>query len=347
MVEGVEMGVVLDAMPDAVTVHSLDGVIRYANAKAADLAGKLPADLVGIKCSDIFHQNSVTCPHENVVSSGRTAQLEMRSKDGSSAFRITVAPVRGPGSALTGYVRVVRDVTERVRAQEALLRAERLATLGQMISGIAHDVGTPLSIISGYAEYLLMRTLPGGPGHKELSTILNQTRRIAEFIGQLLDLARPEQGRVDAIGLKGFLDELLELLGHHLKKAGVRARLLCATKAPVIYGDSPRLRQALFNLVLNASQKVGNGGELELVLEAPAGEDDMVRLAVIGTESGGASHDFSQSLAEFLNPERTDGVLGLGLSLTRENLTGLGARVHVVDSGDGKTHLAVELPLSR
>jgi PAS domain S-box-containing protein len=338
---------VLGAIPEPMTVHSGDSVIRYANRAAHRLWGNELCDLIGMRCGDIFHRDSAECPHEAVLASGQSAQVDWDVGREGPSYRITIDPIIAAGGSVRGYVRVARDVSDRVRTQEALLRAERFATLGQMISGIAHDVGTPLSIISGYAEYLLMRTVSGGPGHKELSTILNQTRRIAEFIKQLLDLARPEQGRVDAIGLKGFLDELLELMGHHLKKTGVKARLICTGKPPVIYGDSPRLRQALFNLVLNASQRVGSGGHLDLILDEAGTIEGSVMLAIVGTECGGMWHDFSQSFAEFLETGSSDGALGVGLSLTREILRGIGAKVRAIDSGEGKTYLAVELPVSR
>lgn len=343
----IELADVLGAMPDPMTVHSIDSVIRYANSEAGQLCGRDPDSLIGLRCAEIFHRGPAACPHEVVLATGKGAQVDSdRGRDGP-AYQITIDPIVTNDGVVKGYIRIARDVSDRVRTQEALLRAERFATLGQMISGIAHDVGTPLSIISGYAEYLRMRTLPGGPGHKELSTILNQTRRIAEFIKQLLDLARPEQGRVDAIGLKGFLDELLELMGHHLKKTGVKARLICAGKPPVIYGDSPRLRQALFNLVLNASQRVGSGGHLDIILDEAAAGDGFVLLAIMGTECGGTWHDFSRSFADFLETGSSDGVLGLGLSLTREILRGFGARVQAIDSGEGKTYLTVEIPVSR
>src|SRR5438128_11770060 len=102
-----------------------------------------------------------------------------------------------------------------------------------------------------------MRTKSEETGHKELMAILEQTRRVAEYIRIMLDLARPSQGRVDAIELKGFLGDSLDLMGSHLRKASVRVVLDCKSAPPVIYGDGPRLRQAFFHLLLSAGRGLG------------------------------------------------------------------------------------------
>lgn len=335
----------LDAMTDGISIHAADGRIEQANQAVAAICGKSRDELIGLYCSDVFHRGSGECPHEMVVLTGQNARVEFPSDDGGRFFRVTLDPI-SDGGEVVGYIRVTRDVTERVRTQEALVRAERFATLGQMISGIAHDVGTPLSIISGYTEYLLMRTTPGGPGHKELSTILNQTRRIAEFIRQLLDLARPDQGRSDAIGLKGFLDEVVELMGHHLRKAGVTPTLVCKVRPPLIYGDAPRLRQALFNLLMNACQCLGAAGQLEITLDESAGQLGFVQIVLSGVDGAGKPHDFAGSFAGFISPGRTDRVTGLGLSLTREILDGFGAKVASVETAGGGSALSISLPIS-
>jgi signal transduction histidine kinase len=212
-----------------------------------------------------------------------------------------------------------------------------------MVSGIAHDVGTPLSIISGYAEYLLIRTGPGTPGHKELSTILNQTRRIADFIRQLIELARPAQGRSDAIGLRGFLDELVELMGHHFRKAGVSVKLVCNTHPPLIYGDAPRLRQALFNLIMNASRNAGTDGRIEIVVSESGSE---VQISVCAVDPFGRVTDLAQFFGGLLNAGVETGAGELGLSLTREILAEFGARVSAAARGNG-TSIDVRIPVNR
>ena len=202
---------ILDAIPEGISVHSASGEILWANGKLCRLYGKPLAELKGLSCCQAF-QDSPACPHEQVLAAGTAAQLVGEVRVSGRNLSVTFEPIFDERNNTRGFMRVMRDVTNERHAQEQLLKAERFATLGQLLSGVAHDVGTPLNVISGYAEFLLMRTKPEGQGHKELSAILDQTRRIAAMLGQALDLARPAKGRTDAIEIKALLADSLDLI---------------------------------------------------------------------------------------------------------------------------------------
>ena len=314
---------IFNALDDGISIHALKGEVLYANNRMLDLLGKAASDVIGNNCAEIFHD--AACPHEEVTASGIRNRLEINSKDGRSVFQVTVAPIKNKRGKVSGFMRVVHDISEAERTQEKLIKAEHFATLGQMASGIAHDVGTPLNIISGYSEYLLMRTGPEGQGRKELTTIIQQTRRIADFIKHMLDLSRPAQGRRDAIELKSFLADSLELIGSHLRKADVKAFLTANAAPSLIYGDGPRLRQAIFNLLMNAGQHLGPGGEIEIAIGESTYPPDFIPIFILGTEQGGQAHDFSKSFSSLLTSGQNREGIGMGLSLTREILREFGA----------------------
>ena len=114
------------------------------------------------------------------MATGRGARLDEVRPSGR-IMSVTIEPLLNQHKTC-GFVRIVRDVAEVRFSQDQLLKAEQFATLGQILFGIAHDVGTPLNIISGYSEFLLMRIGSEDPGHKELSAILHQTKQIATLI---------------------------------------------------------------------------------------------------------------------------------------------------------------------
>ncbi|HEX5733041.1 MAG TPA: PAS domain-containing protein [Blastocatellia bacterium] len=335
---------VFDAIPEGISVHTTEGVILYANAKIAEICNKPLDEIVSRRCADLFHFEPHDCPHQDVIETGQRSELKSRQAVEERIYSISCEPIKNEAGALTGYVRLMRDVTERRRAQEELLTTERFATLGQMIFGIAHDVGTPLNIISGYCEYLLMRSTPGEQGHRELSTILQQTRRIADFIKQMLDLARPAQGRADAIGLKGFLTESLDLIGHLLRRENVKPSLVFNAEPPLIYSDAPRLRQALFNIFLNVSQRLGQGANLEITVDESPSDKRMTRISIVGIDKEGRGLDFSQSFAGFLDPTQSSEAIGMGLSLARHILDEIGAKVETVNMQDKGNALVVHIP---
>jgi signal transduction histidine kinase len=323
-------------------VHDLDGRVISANERVVRIYGS--SELIGAKCDQVFHSDGGECTHVEAIEKKKGIWAEKLISRGDQCFRIYVSPLLNGSEKVLGYVRVMRDVTEGEIMHSQSLWVERFTTLGHMINGIAHDVGTPLNIISGYAEYLMMRTKPDGPGHKELSTILSQTRRIAEFIKQMLDLARPAQGRIDAIGLKGFLGESVDLMGHHLRKAQVRTSLICRTEPPLIYGDAPRLRQAFFNLLLNACEKVGSEGSLEISLDDDTTDRAYAKIEVKGLDKSGAGIDFSNTFSTFLTVNQGMGNTGMGLALAKEILNDFGARFESTTPVDGGVGLIIYIP---
>lgn len=346
MLDSQQFGMTLEVMEDPVSAHATDGQIVYANKKLLELCSKSYDEVVGKSCEEVFHNGDDTCSHKQVLMTGEASQAGKRLDIGSRSFRIVINPLINAERVLVGYVRIMRDITERERAQEQLLKAERFATLGQMISGIAHDIGTPLNIISGYSEYLLMRTKPEAQGHKELSTIFQQARRVAEFLRQMMDLARPAQGRSDAIGLEGFLAGMLDLLSHHFRKADVKAVLKCDVATPVIYGDASRLRQALFNLLLNICQNNSPGSRIDVSVgnseEGPA----RIKIAFSSTEREGKLQDLSESFSGLMHNEQQAESVGLGLTLAREILEEFGAEIRFDKLDSGGAPLVLILPVS-
>ncbi|MGA9772386.1 MAG: PAS domain S-box protein [Blastocatellia bacterium] len=333
---------IFDALDDGISIHAITGEVLYANNRMLEILGKAARDVIGNNCANVFHDE--VCPHETVTATGVQRRLEISSKDGKSVFQVTVSPIKNRLGNTSGFIRVVHDISEAERTQEKLIKAEHFATLGQMASGIAHDVGTPLNIISGYSEYLLMRTGPEGQGRKELSAIIQQTRRIADFIKHMLDLSRPAQGRRDAIELKSFLADSLELIGSHLRKADVKAVLTCHAAPSLIYGDGPRLRQAIFNLLMNAGQYLGQGGEIEIAITESTARPDQIPVFILGTEKSGEAHDFSRSFSSLLSSGQTREGIGMGLSLTREILREFGASLDSTAVEGRGVALVLQLP---
>jgi signal transduction histidine kinase len=326
----------LDNLDEEVSIHAQDGQVLFLNARLLESLGGTAESWVGRRCEDIFPQDE--CPHKEAIQTRKPAQLMAAV----SRRTITVVPLTSPSGEPAGYARIARR--PEALSQDALLKAEHFATLGQMMSGIAHDVGTPLNIISGYAEYLLMRTKPEETGHNELMAILEQTRRVAEYIRIMLDLARPSQGRVDAIELKGFLGDSLDLMGSHLRKASVRVALVCKSAPPVIYGDGPRLRQAFFNLLLNAGRRLGAGGQLELSIEQPPEMPGFIGVQLSGVDREGRIQDYAETFAGFLSEARRWGAEDMGLALAKEILDDYGAKVTTLPVNGRGVALVVYLP---
>ncbi|HSE37276.1 MAG TPA: histidine kinase dimerization/phospho-acceptor domain-containing protein [Blastocatellia bacterium] len=337
----VPLGVILDVLPEAISIHKSAGEIIWANRKLCELYSKPVSELKTLTCCQAFHGDNSECPHEKVISAGQAVHLTYDLSLAGRTLSVTLEPLFGEGNQPWGFMRVMGDVTDERNAQEQLLKAERFATLGQLFSGVAHDVGTPLNVISGYAEFLMMRKSSGDQDYKELSAILEQTRRIAAIFSDALELSRPAQGRMDAIDLNALLADALSLVGHHLRKSDVQAGLTCRISKPLIYGEAPQLKQAFFNILLNAGQRVGTGGRIQLVIDEAAEMPGDLEIILLGTEASGVGHDFSTSLRKGVaGPEGA----GTGLHLATKILAEAGARICFTHSGDREPALVIKLP---
>jgi len=323
-----QLASVVNSLSDPISVHNQSGEIVWANKELCELYSKSLSDLTGLTCEQAL----------NTGHPGADASL------GGRVWSVEILPLSEKGVKV-GFVRVMRDVTAERHAYGLLVNAERFASLGQMLFGIAHDVGTPLNIISGYAEFLLMRMEPDERGYKELSAIMEQTKRIAVMLNEALDLARPAKRQPSAVDPKTLLSESLDLGAHFYRRFNVRTQLTCAISPPLIYGEAPRLRQAFFSLLLNAGQKVGAGGHVEVVIVESPDMRDSISVRVLGTDATGQGHDFARSLGKLAGKGQL-GTFGLGLSLAREILEEAGAAIAFEASGERGIAILVQLPVT-
>ena len=214
--------------------------------------------------------------------------------------------------------KTIQEAEARLELERSLRQSEKLATIGQLASGLAHEIGTPLNIISGRAE-LTKRKLEDKEGaEKNLNVILYQTERITKNIQQLLGFVRKKRPEQKIVNIKTLIGNTLDFLDHQIKKQGVRVVEETKDNVPFVIGDLDQLQQVFLNLFLNAVQAMPNGGILRLSAsskhiskEGLDGEREYVEVSVedtgIGMERG--------VLENIFNPLFTTKDTGTGLGL--------------------------------
>lgn len=227
-----------------------------------------------------------------------------------------------------------------IAAQEELLRSEKLAAIGSLAAGVAHEINNPAAIIRGNVEILLAELDSGAAGREEGEEILRQTERISRITQGMLDFAREWSIHPEPVAVNLILQEIVEQIGHQVPLGRAEVRLELDPSLPLIDGDSGRLRQVFTNLLVNALQAMNGEGVLRVVSRC-AGEE--VEIAIADSGPGISSPD----LAKIFNPFFTtrQGGTGLGLSVSYGIVQALKGRIEV-DSppGEGATFV-VRLPL--
>lgn len=333
---------ILNALSDPISVHGESGEIVWANEQLCEVYSKTLSELTGSTCAQAFGDGTVRATHDPVA---EIAERESLVTLEDKVWSVSIKPfskLLGDDQE-SGFIRVMRDVTAECGIHRELLEAERFASLGQMLFGIAHNVGTPLNIISGYAEFLLMRMNTDERGHKELSAILDQTKRIAATLNDALDLARPERKQTSGIDIKALLSDSLDLAAHYFRRRGIQTQLTCATSSPLIYGDAPLLRQAFFSVLLSASQTVAPGGRVEVFIAVSQEVPDAVCVKLLGTEVTGQWYDVARSLESSVGDGKQTRT-GDGLSLARHTFDETGALVNLDESDERGLAILVHLP---
>jgi signal transduction histidine kinase len=216
--------------------------------------------------------------------------------------------------------RIVRDAESRLELERSLQQSEKLATIGQLSSGLAHEIGTPLNIISGRAELLKRRFEDQKEAQKNLDIIVQQSERITKIIQQLLGFVRKKNPKQIPIHVSAILENTLDFLDHQIQKQEVRVNKDLEDNLLLVKGDSDQLQQVFLNLILNAIQSMPKGGELHLSTHSKwclreGMEEDQRRYVEVRVEDTGMGMQ-PEVLQKIFNPFYTTKDKGTGLGLT-------------------------------
>jgi len=235
------------------------------------------------------------------------------------------------------------DVTLLNQIQAQLRKTERIAELGTLASGMAHEIGTPMNVILGRAEYLMDR-VKEEPVRKGLQTIVAQVERITKVMNQLLAFARRKSPERGPLALKDMIDDSLELFRERLAKARVTVELALDDHCPAAQADADQMRQVIINLIMNALHAMEGGGTLRVGLEP---EQDRVKLTVVDTGHGIPKDALQKIFEPFFTTKEFGKGTGLGLTVVKGIIEEHQGTI-TVDSEEGKgTTFTVWLPRSR
>ncbi|MBH0192723.1 MAG: PAS domain S-box protein [Nitrospira sp.] len=235
------------------------------------------------------------------------------------------------------------DVTELKQIQEQLRKTERIAELGTLASGMAHEIGTPMNVILGRAEYLMDR-VKDEPIKKGLKTIIAQVERITKVMNQLLAFARRKPPERGPLQLKDIVENGLELFQERLEKSRVIVETALDDACAKVLADGDQMSQVFINLVMNAIHAMPDGGTLRVAL---AQDKDVVKLTVTDSGHGIPPEALPKIFEPFFTTKEFGQGTGLGLTVVKGIIEEHQGTV-MVDSEEGKgTKFTILLPQSQ
>ena len=260
---------------------------------------------------------------------------------------IAIAPLLVRNFSVIGTIFIVDDITHRIELESQLSQAEKMSSIGLLAAGVAHEVNTPLAVISSYAQ-MLSKQLHGDQKKSELlEKITKQTFRASEIVNNLLNFSRTSGAEFAEVDVNRVIQDTLALLEHQFKSAKIKVQRE-AEEVPSIYGNAGKLQQVFLNLFLNAKDAMPQGGTLTVRTSNGSG----VHIMVADTGSGIAQEHIDRIYDPFFTTKIANGAgakrgTGLGLSVTYGIIQEHAGKIRVESRPGEGTAFHLEFPMMR
>lgn len=329
---------ILDHIPTGVLALSTEGRITAVNQA---LRERLPPTAVGASLPEALPQAPPAVVERlSALAEGACASKRVLSLHGEplglfgeeGQYRVHAVPLEHQDPEVRVLL-VVEDLSSLHALESQLLRAEKLATVGMLAAGIAHEIGTPLGVVRGRAEYLVGKLGAQHPQAAGVQVIIEQIDRVSRTIRQLLDFARVQPAAVRAVALGPLLRGTQELLHGEAERRKVRVEVEVPEGLPPLSADPDQLQQVVLNLALNACDACEPGGRVRIsaVAEPQAGPGAWSGVQVVVSDDGCGipSESLNRVFDPFFTTKKRGQGTGLGLTVVAQIVRNHGGRIEL------------------
>ncbi len=338
-----------NSIVDLVSICDKDFRLVRVNKAFADAFKATPEELIGKPCYKIFHNTNEpipNCPHKKTVRTKKPATAELFEPRLGIHLETATSPIFNERGEVVASVHVARDITERKKMEEQLIVTDRLASIGELSSGIAHELNNPLTSVIGFSELLLDKDVPDDV-KEDLKIINREAQRTARIVKNLLTFARKHPQEKESLDINSIIEKVLELRAYEQKVSNIEVNTRFASDLPEITADGFQLQQVFLNIIINDEHfmiEAHGRGTLTITTERVG---DSIR-AIFADDGPGITKENLRHLFDpFFTTKEVGKGTGLGLSICHGIITEHGGRIYAKsESGKGATFI-VELPISK
>jgi len=342
IVESINVGILAVDLEERIESWNAQMEVLYALPRAEAL-GRSLSDVFPLSFLDEFHRSKEDQGVHNLYK----FRIETRAGEQRTA-NIAIAPLISRDFATVGRIVLVDDITDRIELETQLTQAEKLSSIGLLAAGVAHEVNTPLAVISSYAQMLAKQVRGDERVGPLLDKITQQTFRASEIVNGLLNFSRTSGTAFTEIDINTVIRDTLNLLEHQFKTANVRLESALDASLPPVLGNPGKLQQVFLNLFLNAKDAMAGGGTLRVATEV----NGHVGVSISDTGSGIAPEHVKRIYDPFFTTKNSprEGQrrgTGLGLAVTYGIIQEHAGKIEVRSQAGVGTTFYLEFPLVR
>ena len=309
---------ILNTTQSMILVLDTAGLISYANRRCFE-SGYREDELIGHRLVDwveLSHQESFEAALETTAQGHQVENLEprVRRSDGSMGhFSISLSPMRDEQNVVNSVVVVMTDITDATLLQAKLAHSERMATIGRLVSGVAHEVNNPLAAILGFTDLLLENPEIPGNAREDLQIILHEAQRTKDIVQDLLSFARQRPVQRELVQINSVLRQTIKLRSYDFASHGVEVSEDFDENLAPALGDAQQLQQVFLNILNNAYDAVQEAGQRGSISIRTRREGDLIEVAF--TDNGTGVTDPERIFDPFFTTKQAAKGTGLGLSI--------------------------------
>jgi PAS domain S-box-containing protein len=275
----------------------------------------------------------------------RDRECTLKTRDGESVeILLSMTARRHPDGRIVEYEGIAKDITHRKQMLQQLLRADRLASLGQLSAGVAHEINNPLGLILGYTQLLIRNEPERSERIEDLKTIEKQTRNCKKIVEDLLNFARRAGGGKARVNLQETMDAVISVIHKQLELDNIGIHTHYDPSLPDLVGDAEKLKQVFMNLLINARQAIEKNGRIQVAIGYDASGSQA--LVTVRDDGPGIPAAIQQKIFDpFFTTKPTGQGTGLGLSVSYGIIEDHGGEIEVAGAPQTGTAFKIRLPL--
>ncbi|MFH1031951.1 MAG: PAS domain S-box protein [Chloroflexota bacterium] len=346
-----KLRLMFESMTDGVTITNLEGTILEANEAKVRMHGyDSKAELIGrpvFSLSVNKDRSRIEQDRRQAFKEGYAKNIECTflTKDGREfPGEVSIAAFKDASGKPVGTVSITRDISERRQREEQLIITDRLASIGELSSGIAHELNNPLTSIIGFSQLLLEKDVPDNL-KEDLTTINKEAQRTAHIVRNLLTFARKHEPKKQPVDINDTIQKVLEMRAYEHKINNIKVNTRFLAELPEVKADGFQLQQVFLNIIINAEYfmiEAHGRGNLNIITERAG---DFIRASLADDGPGISVENMSRIFNPFFTTKEVGKGTGLGLSICHGIVTAHGGRIYTESEPGKGAAFIVELPI--